>query len=165
MREHQSGISEIWFRSPARVASPCASVFSSVNWYQCCLRKILLCRDHDDKKGSWHLTLGTYIKLLPLSCLKRELWEVSPLISGRGAAVLKHLQADPSLPVRGVWRDSPSHSLGNAPEETLLGFSKEKIVQKIRCSLFVSDPNTLIFKIRIGEKFFLFSIQFVTIHS
>lgn len=33
---------------PCRVVSPCASVFSSADWYQCCLRKILLCRDQKD---------------------------------------------------------------------------------------------------------------------
>jgi len=86
------------------------------------------------------------------------------LISGLGVAVLKHVQADPSIPVRGALRDSLSHSLGNAPEETLLCFYREKIAQKMKRGVFVSSPNTLIFKIRIGDIFFLFSFQLVTIH-
>lgn len=77
---------------------------------------------------------------------------------------MKHLQADPSLPVIGVWRDSLYHSLAKAPDKALLGFYEEKIVWKIKCSVFVSDPNTLIFKVRVGEKFFLFSIQFISIY-
>lgn len=57
---------------PCRVASPRASVFSSLNRYQCCLRKILLYGDHEEKKSCWRLTLGTWTESFPLSCLKRE---------------------------------------------------------------------------------------------